>query len=89
MAAAAIGRQGDAAASAAYAPLVRLLEDPVAPVRFWAVDALGRMPGAAQDVLTSIEGCLRDEDQAVRAAAARAVARVRATHGAGRVTPEG
>ena len=80
MAAAAIGRQGEAASYAALDPLVQLLEDPVAPVRFWAVDALGRMPGAAHGALASIERRLDDEDQAVRGAATRAAARVRAAY---------
>jgi HEAT repeat protein len=78
MAAAAIGRQGAAAADAALGPLVRLLEDPVPPVRFWAVDSLGRMADAARAALPSIERRMEDEDQAVRGAAARALARIRA-----------
>ena len=80
MAAAAIGRQGEPASSAALGPLVELLEDAVAPVRFWAVDALGRMPHAVRGTLESIERRMDDEDQAVRGAAARAAARVRAAY---------
>ena len=40
--------------------------------------ALGRMPVAARDALSSVERRVEDEDQAVRGAAARATARLRA-----------
>lgn len=78
LAASAIGRQGEPAAELALGPLVRLLDDPIAPVRFWAIDALGRLPVAARPARSAVEQRLDDEDQAVRAAAVRTVARLRA-----------
>jgi len=72
MAAATLGKIGYAAADAVD-DLARLLIDPVAPVRFWACDALGRLGPAGRAALPGLAKCAEDSHESVRRGAAIAI----------------
>jgi len=57
--------------------LLARLADPVVPVRFWSAEALGRIRVAGPGVREALERLAREDEAHVRAAAARALARLR------------
>ena len=76
MAASTLGKIG-ASFPEVVSGLCRHLDDPVFPVRFWVCDALGRLGADAAQALPLLEGLCEDEHKAVRAAARKAVARIK------------
>lgn len=73
MVASALGRIGHADA---IAPLQACLADPVLPVRFWAVEALGRIGRPAPGLREALEPLARGSDPHLSAAARKALARL-------------
>jgi HEAT repeat protein len=78
MVASALGRIGS---PEAIPGLMARLADPVVPVRFWSVEALGRIATPAPGLADLLARLARDDEAHVRAAAARALARLRARPG--------
>ncbi|MFM8979066.1 MAG: HEAT repeat domain-containing protein [Planctomycetia bacterium] len=73
MVASALGRIGH---GDAVAPLLARLADPVLPVRFWAVEALGRIGQPAPGLRESLDALARGSDLHLSAAARKALARL-------------